>query len=149
MEQVGIQREIHKGLVKQEHPILLFDGVCNFCDHSVQFVIKHNKSETIYFSALQSSFGKEQIKKAGLPTDELKSLIFIENEQIHTRSTGALKLAKHLDGIWKLAYVFIIIPRPIRDFFYNVIAKNRYKWFGEKDACMIPSKEIRERFIET
>ena len=135
-------------MVKQEYPILLFDGVCNFCDNTVQFVIRKNKSENIHFAALQSSFGKEQIKKAGLPTNELKSLIFIENNQIYTRSTGALKLARHLDSLWKIAYIFIIIPKPIRDFFYNLFAKNRYKWFGEKDACMIPSKEVRSRFIE-
>lgn len=135
-------------MVKEEHPILLFDGVCNLCDNTVQFVIKKNASQTVHFAALQSDFGKEQIKKAGLPTNELKSLIFIEKKQIYTRSTGALKLARHLDGLWKFAYVFIVVPKPIRDFVYNWIAKNRYKWFGEKDACMIPSKEVRERFVD-
>lgn len=145
---MGTQREIQSSLVKPKHPILLFDGVCNICDYSVQFVIKHNKSESVHFAALQSSFGQEQLKKSDLPSSDLKSLIFIEDGDMYTRSTGALKLARHLNSPWKWAYIFIIIPRPIRDWFYNYIAAHRYQWFGEKDACMIPSKEVRERFIE-
>lgn len=143
---MGVQQEISESLVK--HPILLFDGVCNFCNHTVQFVIKRDKKGIVHFASLQSAFGQAQLRKANLSTDDLKTLIFIENGQLYTKSSGALRLSKYLGGIWQLSYIFILIPKPIRNFAYEFIAKNRYKWFGKQDACMLPSPETRSRFIE-
>lgn len=150
MEQVGQQQDIPKNMVRGEGhpPTLLFDGVCNFCDASVQFVFKHDKTRTIHFGSLQSEFGQGQLRRANLPADELKSLIFLENGKVYTRSTGALKVAKYLGMPWSWARVFLIIPRPVRDFFYDIIAQNRYRWFGEKAECMMPSPEMRARFVD-
>ncbi|MGK0388376.1 MAG: putative DCC family thiol-disulfide oxidoreductase YuxK [Maribacter sp.] len=147
MEQMGVQQKISENLV--EHPVLLFDGVCNFCNQTVQFVIKRDKEGIVHFAPLQSTFGQSQLQKANLATHDLKTLIFIENGQLYTKSSGALKLSKYLGGVWKLAYILIFIPKPIRDFAYDFIAKNRYKWFGKKDECMLPSPEVRGRFIDS
>lgn len=142
---MGVQQKISENLVK--HPILLFDGVCNFCNDTVQFVIKRDKKGIVHFAPLQSDFGQSQLRKAKLPTNDLKTLIFIENGQIYTKSSGALKLSKYLGSIWPLAYILILIPKPIRDFGYDFVARNRYKWFGKQEACMLPSPEVRERFL--
>ncbi len=132
----------------QNSKILLFDGVCNLCNNTVQFIIKRDKKGKIQFASLQSEFGQKKTLEANLPLEDLKSIIFIENGTIYTRSTGALKMTKYLDGIWKIAYIFIIIPRPIRDFFYNIIAANRYRWFGKSEECMMPTTDIKSRFIK-
>ncbi len=143
---MGTESRIQKNMV-EDRPILLFDGVCNFCDSTVQFILKHNKSKEIHFASLQSAYGQEILKKAKLPTKDLKSLIFIKDGKIYTKSTGALKLTPYL-GIYKFLYIFMVVPTPIRNFVYDWVAKNRYKWFGQKDACSIPSPETRKRFIK-
>lgn len=129
-------------------PILFFDGVCNFCHSSVQFVMKHDYTKTIYFAPLQSEIGKKHLQKAGLSTEKFNSLLFFENGKYYTRSSGALRLTYYMKGFWSLGRLLFMIPKPIRDGVYDIIAKNRYKWFGKKDACMIPSPKERKRFLD-
>jgi len=125
--------------------IILFDGVCNFCDGSVNFIIEHDKKNYFKFAPLQSEAGQKYVEKFGLSA--IDSVILVENDKTYTHSTAALKVAKHLSGIWSLFYAFIIIPKPVRDFFYKLFAKYRYELFGKKDECMIPTPEVRAKFL--
>lgn len=125
--------------------IILFDGVCNFCDGSVNFIIEHDKKDYFKFAPLQSEAGQKYVEDFDL--SEIDSVILVENRKAFTHSTAALKIAQRLGGIWSLAYVFIIIPKPIRDFFYKLFARYRYKLFGKKDECMIPTPEVRAKFL--
>ena len=127
--------------------VILFDGVCNLCSGAVQFVIKRDKKKRFRFASLQSALGAEVMQQFNLPANELNSFILLENNQVYTSSTGALKVSKQLNGLWPLLYVFIIVPKFIRDAVYRFIANNRYKWFGKKETCWVPSKELAERFI--
>ncbi len=127
--------------------IILFDGVCNFCNSSVNFVIQRDKNSRIKFTALQSEAGQQLLKQFNLPTHSFDTFIFIEEGVAYTLSTGALKVSKYLSGWWPMMYGLIIVPKFIRDSIYKWIAKNRYKWFGKKDQCMIPTPEVRERFL--
>lgn len=127
--------------------IVLFDGDCNFCDSSVQFIIKRDPAAHFLFTSLQSDKGVELTQQYAIPED-VDSLVLIENGKAFTRSSAALRIAKKLDGLWHLLFLFILVPHKIRDVVYNFVAKNRYKWFGKKeDACMLPPPEIRKRFI--
>ncbi|MBO0587249.1 DCC1-like thiol-disulfide oxidoreductase family protein [Sporosarcina sp. E16_8] len=127
--------------------IILFDGVCNFCDASVQFIIKRDPTAHFLFTSLQSEKGLELTRKYAIPED-VDSLVLIENGKAFTKSSAALRIAKKLDGLWHLFFVCILVPRKIRDIFYDYFAANRYKWFGKKeDACMLPSIEQRKRFM--
>lgn len=128
--------------------VLLFDGVCNLCNGTVQFVIKRDPRAKFRFAALQSKAGQALLKKFQLPQDDYDSFVFVEGEQFYLRSTAGLKVLKGLNGLWPLLYGFIIIPRPIRDFFYRWIAKNRYRWFGKKEQCMIPTPDLQKRFLK-
>ena len=130
----------------QQH-IILFDGVCNLCNASVQFVIRHDKSEQFIFASLQSDTGKRILSEHSLPESDLKSFILVEENKVYTRSSAALRVAKKLNGILPALYVFMLVPSFIRDGVYNVIAKNRYKWFGRKDECLLPSPELKARFL--
>ncbi|MCB9191875.1 MAG: thiol-disulfide oxidoreductase DCC family protein [Flavobacteriales bacterium] len=136
-------------MTTEEGPILLFDGVCNLCSASVQFVLKRNSKENVRFASLQSEFAVKALKDSKLPTDYLNSLVLLENGKTYVKSDAALKLAKHLNGAWKLGGVFSIVPRFIRDAVYDWVAKNRYKWYGKKDVCWIPEPRWKNRFIET
>lgn len=126
--------------------IILFDGECNFCDHSVQFIIKRDPTGYYKFTSLQSELGQNLLKQFNVPED-IDSFILIDNNKFYEKSSAALRVCKHLNGIWKFGYLFLIVPRPIRNYFYEIVAKNRYKWFGKKDSCMLPSPEIRSRFL--
>ncbi|GAA0301425.1 putative DCC family thiol-disulfide oxidoreductase YuxK [Gracilibacillus halotolerans] len=127
--------------------IILFDGVCNFCNQSVQFIIKRDPKQQFQFASLQSDIGEKLIKEYKIP-EQLDSLIIIENKKYFTMSTAALKIARHLQGPIRFLYVLIVIPKPIRDFVYKIVAKNRYKWFGKRESCMIPSPEDKKRFLD-
>jgi predicted DCC family thiol-disulfide oxidoreductase YuxK len=127
--------------------ILLFDGVCQFCNDTVQFIIRHDKREIFKFAALQSAIGQELLQEHSLPTNDFDSVVLIKNNSYYTKSAAELHIFLGLGGWWRMLYLFIIIPKPIRDGIYNLFAKNRYKWFGKKDHCMIPSPEIRKRFL--
>jgi len=130
-----------------DHPIILFDGVCNFCNSAVNFTIKRDKQNKIRFAALQSEAGRQLVQQHGLPVDDMRSFLFIENGTVYNRSTAALKVCRYLSGLWPLCYGLIIVPAFIRNGIYDWIAKNRYKWFGERQECMIPTPEVRARFL--
>jgi len=129
-------------------PILLFDGVCNLCSSIVRFTIKRDPEGKFTFASLQSETGQNLLKKFDIPTDDFSSFILVENDRYYSKSTAALKVVKRLKGMWPGLYVFIVVPGPVRDFVYDFIARNRYKWFGKKDQCMVPTAEIKSRFLE-
>lgn len=128
--------------------VILFDGVCNFCNDSVLKVIKYDTKNKFVFTSLQSDIGKEITQYLGVDTSKIDSIILYEpNVSYEIKSSAALKIMNGFGGIWKLTQVFWIFPENLRNFVYDYIAKNRYKWFGKKEACMIPSKEIQEKFL--
>lgn len=127
--------------------IILFDGVCNFCDGAVNFIIQHDEKNYFRFAPLQSENGQKLAAEHGIDLQKIDSVILIENGEAYTESTAALKVARNLDGIWSLAYAFIVVPKFIRDYFYKLFARNRYRLFGKKDACMLPSPEVRAKFL--
>ncbi len=128
--------------------IILFDGVCNFCNSSVQFIIKRDPNGLYKFASLQSTTG-ERLKKENEIPEDLDSFIYLEGNNVFDKSTAVLKVCKGLKGLWKLCYIFIVIPKPLRDVVYKWIARNRYKWFGKRDSCMLPTPEQRNRFLDT
>ena len=133
--------------VTRKFPVILFDGVCNFCDGSVNFVIKRDEKQQFKFAALQSEAGQKLVEEYGLNKPGIDSVILIENGRAYTHSTAALKIAQHLGGIYSWASIFLYLPRGLRDFFYKLFARNRYRLFGKKDECMIPTPEVKERFL--
>jgi len=128
--------------------IILFDGVCNLCTGSVQFILKRDKKKKFFFGSLQGQTGQDYRRKFQLPANTINSFMLIEGEKLYTRSTAALRMARHLGGGWSLLYAFTIVPRFIRDAVYDLIARNRYRWFGQKEACWLPTPELRSRFLE-
>ena len=131
-----------------QEPVILFDGICNLCNGAVTFVIKRDKKAQIKFAPLQSNTGKVLLEQYHLPVDQMESFIFIENDKAYNRSTAALRVCRHLKGLWPLCYGLIIVPKFIRDGIYKWIAKNRYKWFGKKNECMVPTPALKARFLE-
>lgn len=129
------------------HPVILFDGVCNLCNGSVLFIIKRDPKSKFYFAALQSDVGSSQLKKFGLPPAELNSVLLIKAGKLYQKSNAALEIAKHLSGLWPALYILKIVPSFLRDGVYSWIARNRYHWFGKKEACMIPTPELKSRFL--
>ena len=127
--------------------IVLFDGVCNFCNSSVNFVIEHDKAGYFKFAPLQSEIGAELVAKHGIDMAATDSVIVVEGDRAYTHSSGALKIARRLDGIWSWTYALIIVPKPLRDLAYRLFANYRYRLFGRQDACMMPTPEIRARFL--
>ncbi len=130
-----------------EHPIILFDGVCNLCNKAVQFVIRHDKKSLFRFASLQGKHGQQLLKKYQLSSDDFNSFVLIQNNKAFTKSIAALQVVRQLNAPLKLLYGFIIVPPFIRNAVYNIIAKNRYSWFGKKDECMIPTPALTERFL--
>ena len=116
--------------------ILLFDGVCNLCSRLVNFIIKRDKKAKFLFLSLQSAGGQSLLKKIGLPTDDFDSVVYIRSDKYFLKSSAILHILKEMGGIWKLFFIFIIVPNFIRDFIYKIIAKTRYKIFGRQDSCM-------------
>lgn len=127
--------------------ILLFDGVCNLCNRTVQFVIKRDVRKRFRFAALQSANGQALLRELGLPIQHFNTVVLIHGDTYYVKSTAALRVLKELGGLWKLCYALIVIPRPIRDLVYNMVAKTRYRVFGRRDMCMVPTPEVKERFI--
>ncbi len=128
-------------------PVILFDGVCNLCNNSVLFIIKRDPKAKFKFASLQSEFGKSHLEKFGLPFTELNSVLLIKDGKLFQKSNAALEIAKYLGGGWPVFYVFKLVPAFLRDGVYNWIARNRYRWFGKKDACMIPTPALKTRFL--
>lgn len=136
--------------IPKDKKLILFDGVCNLCNSSVQYVIKHDKKNVFMFSALQSEAGQEIIKSFNIDTSKTDSILLYspENNSITSKSTAALKIASKLGFPRNIMSVFYIIPPFIRNWVYVYVAKNRYKWYGKKDACMIPTPELKNKFLE-
>ena len=130
-----------------QHSIILFDGVCNLCNGAVQFVIKRDNKNQFLFASLQSDEGKKILEEYHLASDKMNSFFLVENKKVYDKSTAALRVLKNLNQLWSFLYVFIIVPKFIRDDIYNFISKNRYKWFGRKDECMIPTPELKAIFL--
>lgn len=128
--------------------IILFDGVCNLCNGAVQFVIRHDPDQQFLFAALQSNAGLQLLNQYNIQSATLSSFILIQDGKYYTKSTGALRVARRIKGPWQFLYILIIVPKFIRDVVYEWIAQNRYRWFGKKDSCMIPSPEIMARFLQ-
>ena len=128
-------------------PVLMFDGVCNLCDNSVQFVLRNERSDQLRFVALQSETGRRLLAEHRLDPAYLDSLVFIEEGMVYTKSTAALRLARYLRAPYRLLYAGIWMPRAIRDSVYAYIASKRYSWFGRKSSCMMPTPELRRRFF--
>lgn len=126
--------------------VLLFDGVCNLCNGFVQFVIRHDDQRYFRFAALQSEAGREMLQKAHFSDYTIDTIVLVQNGKFYTRSTAALKILRHLDGFWPLAYAAIILPAFMRDFIYVLVAKNRYR-FGKRESCMLPTPELKARFL--
>ena len=131
-----------------EKKIILFDGVCNLCSSSVQFILKRDKKDQFLFASLQGNTGQEYLRKFNLPADTFNSFILVEGDHYYGRSTGALRVLRLLGGLRSWLYAFIIIPRFIRDAVYNLIAKNRYRWFGKKEECWVPTPELKAKFLD-
>lgn len=129
-------------------PVVLFDGVCNLCNSSVRFIIKRDHAGVFKFAPLQSATSKSILKDCGLPAESLDTFILVEDGKCFVRSEAALRVARRLGGAWGLLYAFMIIPRPIRDYVYGIVAGHRYKWFGKRDQCMVPRPGDQERFLK-
>lgn len=128
--------------------VILFDGICNLCNSAVNFIIKRDANNIFKFASIQSETGQSLINKFKINLMGIDSVILIEGNYYYIKSTAFIKIIKKLNGLWKIFYMFIIIPRPIRDFFYDILAKNRYKWFGKRDECMVPTVEMKDRFLD-
>lgn len=130
-----------------EKPVILFDGVCNLCNGSVQFILKRDKEKRFLFASLQSAYGQKLLKQFNLPPGNFNSFILYQEGKIFTKSTGALMMFSRLKG-WKWTKIFKVVPRFIRDAVYGLIANNRYRWFGKQKECWLPTPELKSRFLE-
>ena len=131
-----------------EKPILLFDGVCNLCNGSVQFIIERDTKKQFLFASLQSEKGQELLTKFNLPTQDFDSFVFIEGEKIYTKSTAALRVFSRFGGLWSLLKIFLLVPAFLRNLVYSLVAKNRYKWFGKSESCWLPTPDLQSRFLK-
>lgn len=129
-------------------PVLLFDGVCNLCNASVQWVLKRDRKGIFRFASLQSQTGQELLKAFGFSQENFDTVVLIDGEHIFTRADAPLEVVRRLGGAWSLLTVFKIIPRSVRNAVYDWVARNRYRWFGKKEACMLPRPEWKERFLD-
>ncbi|QSW89150.1 DUF393 domain-containing protein [Flavobacterium endoglycinae] len=128
--------------------IVLFDGVCNLCDGAVQFIIKHDKKDIFRFVSLQSELGKEICNYIGVDQNKIDSIILYNpGVAYYYKSTAVIEIGNDLGGIYSLISAFKILPEKLRNYFYDYIAKNRYKWYGKKESCMIPTPELKAKFL--
>ena len=140
--------ETPKPQLPASNPIILFDGVCNLCNASVQFIIRNDPKSTFRFASLQSEAGKTILNQFSVSPEKLYSVLVIHDGHLYDRSRAALEIARRLKGLWPLLYGFIIIPSFIRNFIYDWISKNRYRWFGVRNECMMPTPDMKARFIQ-
>lgn len=136
-------------VVKNSYPyIIFFDGVCNLCNASVNFIIDRDKRKVFGFASLQSEFAKQKLASYPL-FPALESILLLKDGRLLVKSDAALEIARHLGGAWPLLAVFRVVPKGIRDSVYNGIARNRYRWFGKRESCRIPTPELKERFLDS
>lgn len=133
--------------VPATHGIVLFDGVCNLCDASVNYIIDHDSSGYFKLASLQSEPGQQILGHYALPVDYLDSLVLVEEGKVYVRSTAALRIARRLEGPVRILTIFLALPEPLRDVVYGWVARNRYRWFGKRDTCRLPTPELKERFL--
>jgi predicted DCC family thiol-disulfide oxidoreductase YuxK len=134
--------------IQRQH-IILFDGICNLCNSSVNFILKHEKSPLFHFASIQSETGKELLQWCGLSEDFSEAVIYIENGKVHQGSTAALKIGQRLKFPWSaISSVGLLMPKIFRDWVYRRIGTHRYQWFGKREMCMVPTKELKVRFFE-
>ncbi|PIQ61890.1 MAG: thiol-disulfide oxidoreductase [Bacteroidetes bacterium CG12_big_fil_rev_8_21_14_0_65_60_17] len=131
----------------EKHPVILFDGVCNLCNASVNFVIDRDDDAIFRFGALQSDSGARMLAEHGLEPGRLESIVLIDDGAVYVASDAALRIARRLGGALKLLWPFRFVPRFLRDAVYNWIARNRYRWFGRQESCRLPTPDLTERFI--
>jgi predicted DCC family thiol-disulfide oxidoreductase YuxK len=127
--------------------VIFFDGVCNLCNGFVQFIIKQDKKKQFSFAALQSKYAQDALQSHKLNASELQSVVFILNNRVYTKSDAAIEIGKQLGGLWFLVGCLKVFPLGFRNLVYDFTGKNRYKWFGKKDSCMVPSEELKSRFL--
>jgi len=127
--------------------IILFDGVCNLCSSSVQFIIKQDKSSKFRFASIQSEFGQSQLLKFKINNTTMDSFVYIKEGIAFIKSTAGLKVLRDIGGLWRIIYLLIVFPKPLRDWVYDRIAKNRYHMFGKNESCMVPTPELKSRFL--
>lgn len=127
--------------------VVIFDGVCNLCARSVQFILKHETEPRFRFVPVQSPAGARLLSEYGFSAVDVTTFVLVSDGKAYTRSSAALRIAKHFRGPWKLVRALWLIPRPLRDWMYDVLARNRYRWFGKTDTCMVPTPELRARFL--
>ncbi|WP_066834038.1 thiol-disulfide oxidoreductase DCC family protein [Rufibacter ruber] len=126
---------------------VLFDGVCNLCNGFVQFVINHDPEGKFTFASLQSETGLQTLRAHGFPTQQFSTVLLLENGELYSRSTAALRILRGLRGGWSWLYGFILVPRFLRDPLYDWVSRNRYRWFGQQESCMLPTPELQARFL--
>jgi len=131
-----------------DHPVLLFDGVCNLCNGAIQFVIPRDPDGVLRFAPLQSDLGITVRASAGLSTDDLETVVLVDDGKAYTKSDAAIRVGEHLGGVYRLLSLGRLVPRGLRDRIYDFVAENRYDWFGKKDQCMIPDEDVSSRFLE-
>jgi len=131
-----------------EHPIVLFDGVCNLCNGFVQFLIPRDSEGRLRYASLQSEFGQQIRDHAGLSTDDLESVILVDDGLVYTKSDAVIRIGEQLGGIFRVASLGQLVPRRLRDWLYDFVAANRYDWFGQKEQCMLPDDDVSDRFIQ-
>jgi predicted DCC family thiol-disulfide oxidoreductase YuxK len=135
-------------MVADNKCIILFDGVCNFCNGIVKFTINKDLKSKLKYASLQSENGQKLLNHFNLPTEDFDSFVFISGEQYFIKSSAVLQVLKELGGVWKMLYFFLIIfPTPFRDFFYDKIAKSRYRIFGKRETCIVPTADVKKRFL--
>lgn len=134
--------------MEKDKKVILFDGVCNLCNNSVQFIIKRDRKDVFRYAALQSEIGKELLAERNIDTSKVDSIILIEpGVAFYTKSDAALEIGRSFGGVWTLLSVFNLIPSSLRNIVYDFVAKNRYRWFGRKNACMIPTPDLKAKFL--
>ena len=134
--------------IPKNKKVILFDGVCNLCNESVLKIIKYDKHNTFLFTALQSEKGKEILKFLRINSSKVDSIVLYDpGVSYDIKSTAALKIMQDFKGLWRISFLFLFIPEYIRNYLYDVIAKNRYQWFGKKEVCMIPTPELKAKFL--
>lgn len=130
-----------------QQPVIFFDGVCNLCNASVQFVIAHDKKDQFKFTALQGGYAKEMLPKFNADSEKLNTILLLEDGKLYTKSSAALRVARKLNGLIPLLYVFLLVPKFIRDWIYDIIAKNRYRCWGRQESCWVPTPELKNKFL--
>ena len=132
----------------EQQRIILFDGICNLCNASVIFVLQHEREPMFKFASIQSAAGQELLRWCGLPSEYAQAVILMDPGKIHLGSTAALKIGQSLEfPWWFLSYIGLVVPEFIRDWVYNQIAQHRYRWFGKREFCMIPTESLKSRFM--